>query len=185
MIRTLRMAFATLLFAASVPNVSQADLVLSYTGKLFTKTSGTAFSTADRITATVTFNAAGDTKAKAFSLSTTMKGGPGFTFHWDVDSQNDLTDSTNDFGWDENGLLPNFWNLLAVGYAAGAADKEDMIGTSNELGDQAFLDLDGSLSYGEAGPGGVWSVVPEPSSFALLAAGTVLGFVVLRRKRSR
>lgn len=188
MIKALRMAFATLLLATVVPNVSQADIILSYTGQLFTKTEGAgAFvKNVDRITAIVTFEKSGDLNAKAFSLSTTMGGGVGFTLHWDSKSPDSLIEYTNLFPkW--SGSLPTEWNLLAVGKVAGG-DGQEQIDTSHdeEFGDNAILDLLGEApSFGGTKIIGTWQVVPEPSSIALFAAGSLLGFVVLRRRRSR
>lgn len=184
MIKALRLAIATLFLAIVVPSVSQADIILSYTGQLFTEIGGTAFSNADRITAIVTFENIGAPNAKAFSMSTTMQGGNGFTFEWNGNT-NDFTQVTNTFVWKDSAL--SAWDLLAVRNVAGDS-ADEMLAIHEGFGDQAFLDLTSDNQSSGAsvwGNHGKWAVVPEPSSMALFAVGAVLGFAVLRRRRGR
>lgn len=179
MLKTTQMAVVVLL-AVMVPQVSQGEIILSYTGQQFTDISGTAFDEADRVIGTVTFDAVGDTAAKSFSLSTTV-GQPQFTLLPDDVSSPPagITLSNNEFTWDNS--LPDTWHLEVFGNINGE-EGDEQIGISNEIGDLAAINLGfGSLAATSAH--GEWTVVPEPSSLACTAV--MFAFVLLGVWRKR
>lgn len=162
-------------FSANV----NAAVVTTYTGANFDPLlTDPPFTTFDRVTGFAVFDLIGDSVAREVTLSVTTNGGPGFSI---------TQSNVGGFIW--VGDTPDEWNIIfAENVFAGSIEEEFFVNDSD--GDVVTIDFNGpseAIALAPFGAPGVWSsatAVPEPSSLAALALGSIgLGVARLRRKK--
>ena len=124
-------------------------------------------------------------QARRFTLSSTVGGGPGFSFDI-ADAITDTRVTLNEFDFEPGSLLPTDFALTVTGEAFGSPDGSEEISIST-IGDLATIDfLAASESNAFNMTSGSFSVsaVPEPSSIVLLGVLAVLRVLGRIRRRS-
>lgn len=180
------------------PAVCSADVVMSYEGMpfdlFFPDDSTNPFDSNDRITGTVTFAAVGDAQAIGFTLSTTVGGGPGYTFSVADVLAPPLSVTVvrnEDFIWNPQSGVPISGRIDVIGEVLPGSPGNELLSISG-IGDLASLDIGPGMDVGADNAtnftAGAWSLavaVPEPSGAAGIALVSVALFFAQRRRSSQ
>ena len=177
---------------ATHASTARGDFVLSFEGEFFdTFFSSPPFTTADRISGTITFEDFDNSvpqfgiQAQSVSLSTTINGNPGFTFTI-ADALIDSRVDFNSFDFDANSLQPTLFNLTLLGDAIGGTDGDEYLSIT-DIGDEATFDFAGlneRTALSPFGLSGSFTAIPEPSSLMLLGTALSVG-CLFRRQRTK